>query len=52
MAGSIAACTRPSSAVVLLGDVFLAKMYFFRTPLRGVVVATVLHVFGLIASQA
>lgn len=28
--------------VVLLGYVFLAKMYFFRTPLRGVIVATVL----------
>jgi hypothetical protein len=38
--------------IVLLGYLFLAKMYFFRTPLRGVTVATVLYVFGLIVSQA
>lgn len=37
--------------VVLLGYVFLAKMYFFRTPLRGVIVATVLYAFGLVAGQ-
>jgi hypothetical protein len=37
--------------LVLLGYVFLAKMYFFRTPLRGVILATVLYVFGLIVSQ-
>jgi hypothetical protein len=38
--------------VALLGYGFLAKMYFFRTPLRGVILATVLYVFGLIVSQA
>ena len=38
--------------LVLLGYVFLAKMYFFRTPLRGVILATVLYVLGLIASKA
>lgn len=37
--------------LVLLGYVFLAKMYFFRTPLRGVALATVLYVFALIVSQ-
>ncbi len=38
--------------VVLLAYVFLARMYFFRTPFRGVVLATVLYVFGFIASKA
>ena len=38
--------------LLVLGYLFLAKMYFFRTPLRGVIVATVLYVFGLIVSQA
>ena len=37
--------------VVLLGYVFLAKMYFFRTPLRGVILATALYVLGLIVSR-
>jgi hypothetical protein len=37
--------------LVLLGYLFLAKMYFFRTPLRGVIVATVLYVFGFVASR-
>jgi len=38
--------------LVLLGYVFLARMYFFRTPLRGVILATVLYVLGLVASRA
>ena len=37
--------------VVLLGYVFLAKMYFFRSPLRGVILATALYVLGLIVSR-
>ena len=37
--------------VGLLGYVFLAKMYFFRTPLRGVILATALYVLGLIVSR-
>ena len=37
--------------VVLLGYVFLAKMYFFRTPLRGVILATALYVLGIIVSR-
>ena len=37
--------------VMLLGYVFLAKMYFFRTPLRGVILATALYVFGIIVSR-
>jgi len=43
---------RALGLLMLLGYLFLAKMYFFRTPLRGVIVATVLYVFGLIVSQA
>ena len=38
--------------LVLLGYVILARLYFFRTPLRGVVVATVLYVLAVIASRA
>lgn len=37
--------------LVLLGYVFLARMYFFRTPLRGVILATVLFVVGIVASR-
>jgi hypothetical protein len=37
--------------VVLLGYVFLARQYFFRTPLRGVVLATVLYALALVASR-
>lgn len=34
--------------LVLLGYVFLARAYFFRTPLRSVIVATGLYVIGLV----
>jgi hypothetical protein len=37
--------------IVLLGYVFLARRYFFRTPLRGVILATVLYAAGIVASQ-
>jgi hypothetical protein len=37
--------------IVLLGYVFLARRYFFRTPLRGVILATVLYAAGVAASQ-
>lgn len=36
----------------LLGYVFLAKNYFFRVPLRGVVLATFLFGLGLVADWA
>lgn len=38
--------------VVLLGYVVLARMYFFRTPLCGVILATVLYALGLVAARA
>jgi hypothetical protein len=38
--------------ILLLGYVFLAKKYFFRIPLRGVLVATVLYVLALIVRWA
>ena len=38
-------------ALVLLGYGFLAKMYFFRTPFRGVIVASLLYAFAIIVSQ-
>ncbi|HEV7575764.1 MAG TPA: hypothetical protein VGO85_06955 [Caldimonas sp.] len=38
--------------LVLLGYLVLSGRYFFRTPLRGVIVATVLYVVGVIASRA
>jgi hypothetical protein len=38
--------------VLLLGYVVLAGRYFFRTPLLGVVLATVLYVAALIAARA
>lgn len=38
--------------VVLLGYVFLARQYFFRTPLRGVMLAAVLYFAALIVSRA
>jgi hypothetical protein len=34
--------------VLLLGDATLAKLYWFTTPFRGVVVATVLYVVGIV----
>jgi hypothetical protein len=34
--------------VVLLGYGVLARLYFFRTPLRGVVLATVLYLSGVV----
>lgn len=37
---------------VLLAYMFLAKQYFFRVPLLGVIVATVLYVAALIVSRA
>ena len=36
--------------VVLLGYVFLARRYFFRTPLRGVVLASLLYAAGLVVA--
>jgi hypothetical protein len=38
--------------LVLLGYVFLARQYFFRTPLRSVIVATVLYAVALVVSRA
>jgi hypothetical protein len=38
--------------ILLLGYVFLAKKYFFRIPLRGVLVATVLYVLALVVRWA
>lgn len=35
---------------MLLGYVALAKLYFFRTPLLGVVVAAVLYLFGIVVN--
>ena len=37
--------------VGLLGYVVLAKLYFFRTPLRGVMLAAALYVLGIIVSR-
>jgi hypothetical protein len=36
----------------LLGYIFLAKRYFFRTPLLGVLLATFLYALALIVSRA
>ena len=36
--------------VLLFGYVFLAKRYFFRTPLRCVILATLLYALALVAS--
>ncbi|HZP99389.1 MAG TPA: hypothetical protein VFB13_07615 [Reyranella sp.] len=41
---------RAMGLAALLAYVGLSKLYFFRTPLRGVIVATVLYVAGLIAA--
>lgn len=38
--------------IVLLGYVFLAKRYFFRIPLRGVLLATALYALALIVRWA
>ena len=38
--------------IVLLSYVWIARAYFFRTPLRGVILATLLYVAGLVASRA
>jgi hypothetical protein len=38
--------------LALLGYVFLARMYFFSTPLRGVILASALYAFGLIAGRS
>lgn len=38
--------------VLLFGYVVLVKKYFFRTPLRAVVLATFLYVLALIANRA
>lgn len=37
--------------ILLLGYVILAKRYFFRRPLLGVLLATVLYALGLIVSR-
>jgi hypothetical protein len=37
---------------LLLGYVFVARKYFFRIPLRGVIVATMLYVLALIITWA
>jgi hypothetical protein len=34
--------------ILLLGYVFLAKLYFFRIPFRGVLIATILYALALI----
>ena len=38
--------------ILLFGYVFLAKRYFFRIPLRGVLLATFLYGLALVASRA
>ena len=38
--------------ILLFGYVFLAKRYFFRIPLRGVLLATFLYAFALILNWA
>lgn len=38
--------------LVLCGYVVLARLYFFRIPLRGVLLATLLYVLGVLASCA
>jgi hypothetical protein len=38
--------------ILLFGYVFLAKKYFFRTPLRGVLLATFLYALALIINWA
>ena len=37
--------------IFLLGFVFLAKMYFFSTPLMGLILATILYGLGIIFSR-
>jgi hypothetical protein len=38
--------------ILLFGYIFLAKRYFFRTPLLGALLATFLYALGLIVSRA
>ena len=38
--------------LLLFGYIFLARRYFFRVPLRAILLATVLYVLALIASWA
>jgi hypothetical protein len=38
--------------ILLCGYIFLAKRYFFRTPLLGALLATFLYALGLIVSRA
>jgi len=38
--------------VLLLGYVFLARRYFFRTPFRGLVLATILYGLALVIRRA
>lgn len=35
--------------MLLFGDAFLAKRYFFRIPLRAILLATFLHALALVA---
>ena len=43
---------RGARFTLLFGYVFLAKRYFFRIPLRGVLLATFLYGLALVASRA